>query len=245
MSSSPGHEKAQKAQKNSAAVKVLNWCRLFCSVCAFLWLPLAAIAHNPDTSYARIRISADKLETRFTFDLVTLLKITRLDERGNGMITRADLKQHAPEIFDYVRKHVALKIDQREADLGEAGGFGWAADVGESVPQKDYHSAAALIHFNFTKPLDDFPEDVSVEFDFFNDFGERHTVKGEFEMNGEKHEVDFTRFEPDYLFDTGYQPTALKRVILFLKRSRWILLVALAPMAWTIGRWWYQRRRSA
>ena len=218
---------------------------LLCALCVLLRLTFPAWAHNPDTSYARIRISADKLELRFTFDLVTLLKITRLDERGSGLITRADLKQHSPEIFAYVRKHVALEINQHETDLGEPGAFGWAADVGETVPQKDYHSASALIHFNFTKPLDDMPEDLSIEFDFFTDFGERHTIQGEFNVNGAKHEVNFTRFEPDYLFDTGYQPTTIKRVMVFLKRSRWVLLVALAPMLWTIGRWRYQRARAA
>ena len=72
---------------------------VLCALCVLLRLTFPAWAHNPDTSYERIRIGADKLELRFTFDLVTLLKITRLDERGSGMITRADLKQHSPEIF--------------------------------------------------------------------------------------------------------------------------------------------------
>ncbi|MBI3880113.1 MAG: hypothetical protein HY301_08605 [Verrucomicrobia bacterium] len=198
----------------------------------------AVLAHNPDTSYARIRIAEDKLELRFTYDLVTLLKIAKLDERGTGLVTRADLKKHAPEIFAYLRKHITLEVNAREADLGDAGAFGWAADVGESVPQKDFHSAAALIHFHFTQPLDDLPEDVSIEFDFFREFGERHTVQGEFELKGEKHEVVFTRFEPDYLFNTGYEPTLARRIVVFLKRGGGIvvLVLLLAPLLWLVKR---------
>ena len=53
------------------------------------------------------------------------------------------------------------------------------------------------------------PDSVALTFDFFGSLGERHTVLGTFVWNGQENPVIFTRFEPDYLFDTGYRVPAL------------------------------------
>src|SRR6185503_6126800 len=44
---------------------------------------------------------------------------------------------------------------------------------------------------------------VTITFDFFEQLSARHTVLGVFAVNGREDEVIFTRFEPDYLYDTG------------------------------------------
>ena len=47
------------------------------------WLIAATLlAHNPDTSYARITISPEKVQTRLTYDVFTLLKIVELDDNA-------------------------------------------------------------------------------------------------------------------------------------------------------------------
>ncbi|HEY6169018.1 MAG TPA: hypothetical protein VI454_13330, partial [Verrucomicrobiae bacterium] len=123
--------------------------------------------------------------------------------------------------------------------LGDAGASGWAADAGEAIPEQDYHSAAALVHFTFIKPLDDLPGDVALEFLFFDELGERHTVLGTFELEGKPpYEITFTRFEPDYLFDTGYEPTLARRLVVLLKRGWPFALLVLVALLWLL-----QKRR--
>src|SRR5207248_1961136 len=111
--------------------------------CVLLRLSIPAFAHNPDTSYARVRIFSDRLELRFTYDLFTLLRVVHLDDRGARLITRAELKRRAPEIFAWLRTHIALEVDERVTGLGDTGTSGWAADAGESIPEQDYHSPAS------------------------------------------------------------------------------------------------------
>src|SRR5439155_24325525 len=49
---------------------------------------------------------------------------------------------------------------------------------------------------------------VAVTFEFFGELGDRHTVLGLFVCDGHEDDVIFTRFEPDYLYDTGYRAPA-------------------------------------
>ncbi|MBI5774934.1 MAG: HupE/UreJ family protein [Verrucomicrobia bacterium] len=207
-------EKAQKAQTFS--IEHLMW-KFLCAFCVFSRLTLPALAHNPDTSYARIGISSNQLSFRLTYDLFTLLKIARLNDNGDRQISREELERHAPEIFDFLRQAVAIEINGHEGSLGAPAGFVWPPDAGAAIHEQDFHSAAALVHFRFTQPLDDTPENVAITFNFFGDFGERHSVLGVFEFGGKEEEVLFSRFEPDFDYYTGYETPLPKRLWKFLK----------------------------
>src|SRR5437762_2784493 len=97
---------------------------------ALLLAMLALVGHNPDTSYVRIKISEDKVETRLTYDVFTLLKITRLDDNGDGQLQRTELENHAPQIAQFLRSKIGLAVsdDDDAADLGEFKGFVWPPD---------------------------------------------------------------------------------------------------------------------
>ncbi len=173
-------------------------------ILAFSLLAAPGHAHNPDTSYARVVISRERLDVRLTLDLFTLEKITAVDANRDQNVTRAELTQAGPVIEKFLRERVKLERDGNPAPLGEARAPEWPRDAGDALAAKDWHSAAALVAVTFSQPLSQPARDVAITFDFFETFGARHTVLGAFEYGGGSEEVTFTREEPDYLFDTAY-----------------------------------------
>src|SRR5215218_7772936 len=99
-------------------------------------LAAALLAHNPDTSYVRVTILPDKIETRLTYDVFTLLKITPLDDNADGKLQRSELENHAPRIAEYLTSKIGLAIseDDEEANLGQFRGFLWPPDIGDAIP---------------------------------------------------------------------------------------------------------------
>ncbi len=170
-----------------------------------LFLFARANAHNPDTSYARFKVTPEALETRFTFDLFSLVRIVpALDADGDQQVSRAELAQQAPRIFDYLTSHVQLEVDGQKADFGERQGVEFPPGVGDAIPEEDYHAPTSLVHFAFRKPLEKPAADFWVFFDLFRELGNRHSVLGAIEHAGQEQEVVFRYFEPDYLFDIGF-----------------------------------------
>src|SRR5262245_47286393 len=110
-----------------------------------LWIACAAtlLAHNPDTSYARIKITPDKVETRLTYDIFTLLKIVALDDNNDNQLQRRELEAHAPKIAEFLRSKIGLAVSDEDeyADLGKFQGFVWPPDVGNTIEAADFHSA--------------------------------------------------------------------------------------------------------
>jgi hypothetical protein len=174
---------------------------------AFAWAVLAAraAAHNPDTSYARLKITPESLETRFTYDLFSLVRLAPgLDADGDRQVSRAELVQQAPRVFEYLTTHIRLEIDGQQADFGEPQPVEFPPGVGEAIPEQGYHAATSLVHFGFHKPLEKPARDFWVLFEIFSELGNRHSVLAAIEHAGQEQEVVFRYFEPDYLYDTGY-----------------------------------------
>ncbi|MBI5769265.1 MAG: HupE/UreJ family protein [Verrucomicrobia bacterium] len=176
-----------------------------------------ARAHNPDTSYARVEIAAPELRFRFTYDLFTLQKIAPLDTDRDGRISRAELQRGLPAIEAFLHRAIAVEIDGTDADFGTFTAFVWPPDAPDAIPETDYHTASGLIHFDFRRPATAPPENIVLAFRFIAPLSERHTVLGSFDYAGAKHEVTFTRFEPDYDYVTGYEPPLWQRLWQFLR----------------------------
>jgi len=160
-------------------------------------------AHNPDTSYCRITITSHEVEFKFTYDLAVLQRMAVIDTNHDEKISRTELEAAAPAIRAFLREHVYIDLNQREAGFAEADPPTWPEDAGAAIEQNEY--GQRLITFTFRNPVLSAPEDVTITFDFFEQLGGAHTVLGVFAWNGHEDEVIFTRFEPDYLYDTGYQ----------------------------------------
>lgn len=178
-------------------------------------LGTTALAHNLDTSYARVTIGLREVEFEFTFDLLTLGRMTKLDTNGDGGISRGELDAATPAIQRFLREHVFLELNQREAEFAEALKPTWPEDQKVAIPQSEY--AQRLVTFVFRNPVLSEPEDVTVTFDFFDQLGAAHTVLGAFACHGHEEEVIFTRFEPDYLYDTGYAAPIVEQVAQYFK----------------------------
>jgi hypothetical protein len=189
-------------------------------------LALPAIAHNPDTSYARVAITAERIDLRLTYDLFTLQKITEVDADRDQRVTRDELQRAASAIERFLRAHVHLELDGQPASLGEGAPPEWPRDAGEVLAAADWHSAAALIAFPFRLPLTHPASEIAVTFDLFETFGQRHTVLGAFEHQGRTEEVTFTQPEPDYLYDITYTDaeTAPANPPLMANLRRWVQL---------------------
>lgn len=170
-------------------------------------LAAALLAHNPDTSYVRVTISADKIETRLTYDVFTLLKITPLDDNKDNRLQRTELENHAPQIADYLKSKIGLAIseDDEDASLGEFRSFLWPPDIGDSIPAADYHSQNGLIPFDFVRPIEYVPEEIAIAFGFFDRFTDRHTVLGVFKYEKHEFETTFNAYTPDFTYTTGME----------------------------------------
>ena len=176
---------------------------------------LAAHAHNPDTSYARISLASNIVECRFTYDLATLQRILPLATNGETRITHDELRAAAPRLYAFLRENIFVEFNSSLADFGEELEPTWPADAGESIAQGDWNQR--LVGFTFRNELVDRPEDVALTFDFFGRLGDRHAVLGLFVCNGQEYDVIFTRLEPDFLFDTGYVAAPVGQAARFLK----------------------------
>jgi hydrogenase/urease accessory protein HupE len=176
-------------------------------------------AHNPDTSYARVEITAEQIRTRLTYDVFTLLTIVPLDDNRDGQLSRAELSGHLPEISGFLREHIWLTIgtEDETEDLGEPAGFVWPPDTGDAIREADFHAATGLIHFDFVRRVEEVPEQVALTFGFFQRFGERHTVLGAFAAGEREYEVTFARFAPDFEYVTGMEPPLSHRLWRFFK----------------------------
>jgi len=168
-----------------------------------LGLAVSAFAHNPDTSYVRVEIGPRLVTFKFTYDLTTLQRITRLDTDGDGKITRAEFEAGVPAIHRFIRAHIFLDLNQREAEFGEMEPSPWPADATDGIAEREY--GQRLLSCTFRNSVLSQPEDIALTFDFFGELGERHNVLGVFVCDGHEDDVIFTRFEPDYLYDTGYR----------------------------------------
>jgi HupE / UreJ protein len=189
----------------------------FFGFAVLLLTTLVARAHNPDTSYARVTLGERAVAFRFTYDLFTLQKIAALDADGDRRISRAELSRGLPAIRDFFRRHIAVEIDDEDVDIGEPAGFVWPPDAGDAIAEADYHTANGLIHFDFRRAIAGPPENLLLAFRWIAPLSERHTILGTFEFRGARHEVTFTRFEPDYDYATGYEPPLWQSLGQFLR----------------------------
>ena len=140
---------------------------------------------------------------KFIYDVTTLQRITRLDADGDRRVSRAEFESGVPAIERFLRAHIFPDLNQRDAGFGAADPATWPADAGAAIPESDYNQR--LLSFTFRNSVLSKPEDVALTFDFFSELGERHNVLGVFVCDGHEDDVIFTRFEPDYLYDTGYR----------------------------------------
>ncbi|HSU57577.1 MAG TPA: HupE/UreJ family protein [Candidatus Dormibacteraeota bacterium] len=172
-------------------------------------------AHTLDTSYCKVRITQHEIEFKFTYDLLTLQRIFPLDANHDDRISRTEVEAAVAKIRGFLRDHIYLELNQRDTEFADAQPTIWPEDAGAAIPKSEY--AQRLLTFTFKNQVLSAPEDVALTFDFFEQLGAAHTVLGAFDWQGHDDEVIFTRFEPDYLYDTGYCAPVTEELGQYLK----------------------------
>lgn len=178
---------------------------LVCGAIALACAPLPARAHNPDTSYARFRVSRGALELDLVYDLFTLVQLVPgLDADADRRITAAELARAVSTIDATLRGQIDFEVDERPATFGTLGPVAFPPGVGDAIAEADYHAATSLVTFTYRQACATPPRDFWICFRLFDRLGPRHSVLGSIEHDGKFDEVIFRQFEPDYLYDTGY-----------------------------------------
>ncbi len=198
--------------------------RLFCFAVAWNWLWLwtcCVEAHQPDTSYLTLQIGESGIEAVYATDVTTLQRLVpELDADHNRLISRDEGEASRPVVERYLREHLFLDIDSKEATWGDARPLRWPAADLSPIPEAEWHQV--LLQYPFHLPRETLPREVRVTCDVFIELGVTHKILGDFRITDQvKHPVVFTLEEPDYYFDVTHA----------LRRTHGLTLVAAATIA--------------
>ena len=167
------------------------------------------LAHEAGTSRFHLDIGEKTIETRFAFDLITILRVVpNLDRNRDGKISPQEAAAAFPKLASYLNKRVTLDIDGIEVDdWGKPLPIVWPKE--ESLPIGPAEYGKLLIQFPFQKKIAKRPKDLRVTLDVFVEFGGNHRIFGDMGIGQHAREsIGFTHLEPDFLFDVAF---ALKK----------------------------------
>lgn len=169
------------------------------AVC-FAWTELAP-AHPLNTSYFRLTLQPDAIETRFAFDATILERMApELDADANGILTRTEMESALPVIQAYLRQHVFLDLDDQEAGWGEAQPFIWPHPNGNPIPRLEWQNF--LVHFPYRLRIPRQPRHLLITCDVFIELGMLHKIMADLTLGDTVCQpAIFSLPEPDYLFD--------------------------------------------
>ncbi|MEQ1750927.1 MAG: hypothetical protein ABL974_15975 [Prosthecobacter sp.] len=199
-------------------------------------IPVAR-AHPSDISYLRVKVERQRVEMRFTFNLLSLSRfVPGLDASQNRHIDKAELEAAAIALNDYFNQHIEVNINEKKATLGHAGPFEcvWPViDGSDSVAEADY--PVRYVDITFTQTVKPLLADVWLGFDIWQQTGPLGTIEATFEQDDLRMQVPFSVSEPDYLYDTGYAVEAVFQEVAALPVSDrgWVLWVAAAGIGLT------------
>ena len=162
-------------------------------------------AHPADQSEMTVKPAPHELEARFTFNLLTVTKMIRVDADGDGKLAFDELKAAEPVLTDYLNQHVKLEVNQKPSAWGSKVRFDYLwPNAAATPPMPEMEYAARYVDVTFTLPVEKLLEDFWIAFEFFEQTGTLQTIRGMFHQNGEVLEVPFSFQEPEYTYDTGF-----------------------------------------
>lgn len=196
----------------------------------------AAWGHPSDVSYLRVKVEREKVELRFTFNVLSLTRFfPGLDANQDHHVEKSELAASTTALNNYFNQHIELGINQRKSALGQAKPFEyvWPVSSGsERVSQVDY--PVRYVDIRFVQSVKPLLADVSLNFNIWQQTGPLGTVEATYEQDDLRMQVPFSMSEPDYLYDTGYaveqvfQKPVVKDVPSINKDSKpaaWLLLI--------------------
>jgi hypothetical protein len=165
----------------------------------------SVVAHPADQSEMTVKPAPHELEARFTFNLLTVKNMIRVDADGDGKLAFDELKAAEPVLTDYLNQHVKLEVNQKPSAWGSKVRFDYLwPNAAATPPMPEMEYAARYVDVTFTLPVEKLLEDFWIAFEFFEQTGTLQTIRGMFHQNGEVLEVPFSFQEPEYTYDTGF-----------------------------------------
>ncbi len=171
---------------------------------AFVILP--ADAHPSDISYLRVKLERQRVEMRFTFNLLTLTRfVPGIDANQDKQIDKAELQAARDAVLGYLHDHVQVEVNGTESTLGDIQTMEcvWPTVEGKQfAAEMDY--PVRYVDIFFTQPVKPLLADVWLSFEIWPQTGPLGSIEATFEQDDIRMQVPFTMNEPDYLYDTGY-----------------------------------------
>lgn len=190
-------------------------------------------AHPADVSQLRVKVAPQQLEFRLTLNVFCLQRMMEIDGNRDGRIARAELEHAEPAVRDFLLHNVLVTINDVDTNLGTPQPLEclWPNSRTAEISEPDFPQR--FIDFVFVKPWPSAIEDVWIGFDTFDQLGEQHTVQAVYQQDGAFHEVGFSLFEPEYLYDTGYASQAIKPAATERSGGTAILRSRCLPLQWS------------
>lgn len=162
-------------------------------------------AHPSDISYLRVKVQRQKVEMRFTFNLLSLTRFAAMDTNQDQRIEKAELDAAALVLNEYFNKHIELHLNEKQTALGRAQPFEYVwpeTDGSNAVSQVDY--PVRYVDITFIHEVTPFLADLWLGFDLWQQTGPLSSIEATYEQDDLMTQVPFNQNEPDYLYDTGY-----------------------------------------
>jgi len=188
--------------KASSESRVGNCLALVMLICSCL---SSAQAHPSDISYLRVKVQRQKVEMRFTFNLLSLTRFAAIDANQDQRIEKAELDAVTLSLNEYFNKHIALHLNEKQTALGIAQPFEcvWPeTDGSNAVSEVDY--PVRYVDITFIHEVTPLLADLWLGFDLWQHTGPLGSIEATYEQDDLMTQVPFSQGEPDYLYDTGY-----------------------------------------
>ncbi len=166
-----------------------------------------ALAHPSDVSQLRVKIRHNEAGFRFTMNLLTLSRIVVIDTNHDQRITPEEIQAAAPAVAAFLKSKVLISLNQDDADLGDFQGYDCVWPNSKVQAITDQKASQRFVDFTFAKPWPAGIQDLWIGFQIFSQVGDQHTVQALYQQEGQPEApVDFSQQEPEYLYDTGWEP---------------------------------------
>lgn len=167
-----------------------------------LTLPLLAAAHPADVTPLRVEVERQALEFRFTVSLYTLGRLVPLLAGEDRRLDLTELEAARSALEKFLQEQVVLSINEHQARLGDLVHLEplWPGAGAVDASQMD-RSVDATFRLRWPEVIGS----VKMKFTGFAQLGELATLQATYEQGDLRMQVPFSRNQPEYLYDTGFQ----------------------------------------
>lgn len=170
-----------------------------------------AFAHASDVSQLRIKIAEHQVAFRFTLNVMALDRIVPLDTNNDGQYSPRELDAAMPKITAYLEDKTQVSVNDKDAKLGPLLNSERVWPHSNSTSVAVAEAGQRFVDLNYRIASDPLIEDIWLGFEVFARLGDQHTLQALFEQAGQPQlPVEFSQFEPEYFYDTGFAQEATK-----------------------------------